>query len=113
MSVAARRFAVSVITLKRLVQLQQQTESLQRCPIVGGVRGLGPEHETLLRTRLQVAPDATVREHCAWWAEVQGQLLSEPTMWRALRRLGWTHKKCGYPDSCVDYLSYVSTSKIG
>ena len=93
MSVAARRFAVSTITVKRLVQLQQQTGSLQRRRIVGGRRRLGPEQEALLRARLQAAPDATVLEHCAWWAEVQGQLLSEPTMWRALRRLGWTHKK--------------------
>jgi len=93
MSVAARRFEVSTITVKRLVQLQQQTGSLQRRPIVGGVRRLGPEHEALLRARLHAVPDATVLENCAWWAEVQGQLLSEPTMWRAMRRLGWTHKK--------------------
>jgi transposase len=42
---------------------------------------------------LEAAPDATVLEHCAWWAEQQGQVVSEATMWRALRRLGWTHKK--------------------
>ena len=32
-------------------------------------------------------------EHCAWGAEHSGQQLSEATMWRAIRRLGWTHKK--------------------
>ena len=37
------------------------------------------------------APDATIEEHCAWWAEHKGQQLSEVTMWRALHRLGWTH----------------------
>ena len=47
----------------------------------------------LLRARLEAAPDATVLEHCAWWAEHQGQQVSEVTMWRALHRLGWTHKK--------------------
>jgi transposase len=32
-------------------------------------------------------------EHCAWWAEHQGQRISGPTMWRAIRRVGWTRKK--------------------
>jgi transposase len=46
-----------------------------------------------LRARLGAAPDATSLEHCARWVEHTGQQLSEVTMWRAIRRLGWTHKK--------------------
>jgi transposase len=46
-----------------------------------------------LQERLAAAPDATVLEHCAWWAEHYGQSLSEATLWRAIRRLGWTHNK--------------------
>jgi transposase len=90
---AARRFGVSVSAVKRYVVRQQETGSLQRTPIPGGPRKIGREQEALLRARLQAAPDATVLEHCAWWAEQQGQHVSEATMWRAMRRLGWTHKK--------------------
>jgi transposase len=90
---AARRFGVSVSAVKRYVVRQQETGSLQRKPIPGGPRKIGHEREAILRERLEAAPDATVLEHCAWWEEHQGQRLSEATMWRAIRRLGWTHKK--------------------
>jgi len=49
--------------------------------------------EVCTPARLEAAPDATVLEHCAWWAEHSDQQLSEATMWRAMRRLGWTQKK--------------------
>jgi transposase len=90
---AARRFGVAVTTVKRAVVHQRATGSLARKPIAGRPRAINGEHEAILRTRLEAAPDATLQEHCAWWAEHQGQLLSEATMWRAIRRLGWTHKK--------------------
>ena len=79
---AARRFGVAVTTVKRAVVQQRETGSLERKPIPGYPRRIGPE--------LEAASDATELEHCAWWAEHQGQQLSEATMWRAIRRLGWT-----------------------
>jgi transposase len=90
---AARRFEVAVTTVKRAVVQQRTTGSLARKPIPGRPRAIQGEQEAILLARLQAEPDATVLEHCAWWAEHQGQQLSETTMWRALRRLGWTHKK--------------------
>ena len=90
---AARRFGVAVTTVKRTVVQERETGSLARAPIPGRPRAIGREHEAALRARLEAAPDATVLEHCAWWAEHEGQPLSETTMWRAIRRLGWTHKK--------------------
>ena len=90
---AARRFHVAVTTVKRAVVQQRETGSLERKPIPGCPRRIGPDQESNLRARLEAASDATVLEHCAWWAEHQGQQLSEVTMWRAVRRLGWTHKK--------------------
>ena len=90
---AARRFGVAVNTVKRAVVQERATGSLERRPIPGGPRRIGPEQEAVLRARLEAASDATVLEHCAWWAEQYGQQLSEATMWRAIRRLGWTHKK--------------------
>ncbi len=46
-----------------------------------------------MRARLEAEPNATVLEHCAWWAEHRGQQLGAVTMWRALHGLGWTDKK--------------------
>ena len=63
---------------------QRETGSLERKPIPGYPRRIGPEREAALRARLEAAPDATVLEHCAWWAEHHGQQLSEATMWRAI-----------------------------
>jgi transposase len=90
---AARRFSVGVTAVRRYLAQFEQTGSLARKPIPGGPRRIGKDHEAILWARLEDAPDATVLEHCAWWAEHQGQQVSEATMWRALRRLGWTHKK--------------------
>ena len=90
---AARRFGVAVTTVKRAVVQERETGSLQRKPIPGRPREINREQEVLLLARLEAAPDATVQEHCAWWAEQYGQQLSETTMWRTIRRLGWTHKK--------------------
>jgi transposase len=90
---AARRFGVAVTTVKRAVVQQLETGSLARKPIPSCPRRIGKDQEASLRARLEAAPDATVLEHCAWWAEHHGQRLSVTTMWRAIRRLGWTHNK--------------------
>jgi transposase len=87
---AARRFGVCVTTVKRLVVLHHHTGAFSPRPIPGRARTL---NEDILRQRMEAAPDATVLEHCAWWAQTQGQQVHETTMWRAMRRLGWTHKK--------------------
>ena len=90
---AARRFGVAVNTVKRAVVQARETGSLERKPIPGCPRRIGVEQEAALRARLEAAADATVWEHGGWWAEQYGQQLSEATLWRAIRRLGWTQKK--------------------
>ena len=90
---AARRFGVTVVTVKRAVVQHRETGSLAPKPIPGCPRRIGPDQEAQLRARLEAAPDAPVLEHCVWWTEQYGQELSEATMWRAIRRLGGTHKK--------------------
>jgi transposase len=97
----ARRFEVAVTTVKRAVVQQRVTGSLARKPIPGRPRAISREQEGSLLARLQANPDATVLDHCAWWAEHHGQPLSEATMWRALRRLGWTHKKSHWQPASV------------
>src|SRR6478672_2865091 len=98
---AARRFGVAVTTVKRAVVQQRETGSLARKPIPGCPRRIGKDQEAILRARWEGAPDATLLEHCSWLAEHQGQELSEATMWRAMRRLGWTHKKSRWRPASV------------
>ena len=93
LTTTARRFAVSVKTVQRLVRQQHETGTLAPRPIPGLPRRIGPAEDVQIQERLEAVPDATVLENCAWWAEISGQQVSEPTMWRAMRRLGWTHKK--------------------
>ncbi|HET8905469.1 MAG TPA: hypothetical protein VFN11_00750 [Ktedonobacterales bacterium] len=84
MRAAARRFAVAVTTVKRAVIQQRETGSRAHTPIPGRPRTIQDEQAAILLARLQATPDATVLEHCAWWAEQpgqQGQHLSEATMW--------------------------------
>jgi transposase len=90
---AARTFGVGINTVKRYLVRQEQTGSLERRPIPGGVRRIDRDQEAILLARWEAAPDATLAEHCAWWAEHQGQEVSVATMCRALQRLGWTPKK--------------------
>src|SRR5271165_4327336 len=73
----ARQFGVHVNTVKRLVVQYEQTRTLHPRPHPGAQRQIAGTRETILRERLAVAPDATVREHCAWWEQTQGQRLSE------------------------------------
>jgi transposase len=57
---AARRYNVAVTTVKRAVVQQRETGSLERKPIPGYPRRIGPEREEVLRARLEAASDATV-----------------------------------------------------
>src|SRR5215469_9039542 len=75
MRAAARRFGVAVTTVKRAVVQQRETGLLERKPIPGRPRAITGEQEALLRARLEAAPEATVVEHCAWWAEQFGREL--------------------------------------
>lgn len=90
---AARQFGVASITVYRYVRQQERVGTVAPKPIPGAARRIGPEQEAMLHARLEAAPEATLAEDCAWWAEQTGTTVSVATMWRAVRRLGWTRKK--------------------
>ena len=90
---AARLFGVASITVYRYVRQQEQAGSLTPKAIPGEPRRITREQEATLRTHLEAAPEATLAEDCAWWEQMQGTRVSVATMWRAIRRLGWTRKK--------------------
>ena len=98
---AARRFDVAVTTVKRAVVQPRETGVLERTPRPGRRRAISRDQEAALRARLEAAPDGTLQEHGAWWAEHEGQQLSEATMGRAMHRLGWTQKKKSWQPASV------------
>ena len=86
---------VSLASIGRWVRLRREGHALAARKPPGMVRRLGPSQHAALRAQLEEAgPDASLAEHCARWRRrAGGRQLSVPTMWRALRAAGWTHKK--------------------
>ena len=90
---AARLFGVAPITVYRYVRRQEQVGNVAPKAIPGGPRRISGEQEAALRAQLAAEPAATLAEYCAWWEATQGVGVSVATMWRTIRRLGWTRKK--------------------
>ncbi len=89
----ARIFGVSRRTINRYVKQLAATESLAAKPLPGRERRVSVAQHPALEAQLRAHPDATLAEHCAWWAADHGVRCSSATMCRAIRRLGWTRKK--------------------
>ena len=90
---AARLFGVGPATIARWRRRQRERGSVAPQPRPGRPRRIGRAQERALLAQVRALPDATLREHCAQWEAEQGMHLSEPTMSRALARLGWPLKK--------------------
>jgi transposase len=89
----AERFQVGVATVRRWVRLHEATGSLAPRPRPGRRPQLGLDDVAALDTQVTAAPDATLAEHCARWAESHGCRPSRTAMWRALKRRDWRRKK--------------------
>src|SRR5262245_28979253 len=90
---AARLFGVGTTTLKRWQRQRRETGTLAPKPRPGRTPLIGAELRSALEAQVRAAPDATLGEHCATWERERGVRVSEATMSRALRRLGWPLKK--------------------
>lgn len=109
-SEAARRYDVSRKTVGRLLVRRQVTGTIQAKPRPGRVRSLCPDQHPLLATQMQAHPNLSVAEHALLWQQETGQRLSATTLWRTLKRMGWSHKKRAFmppnemkrPDSSGD-----------
>ena len=92
-SEAARTFGVSRSSVKRYAKLVQEGRSLtpKRRP------GSGPKMDErackLLEVDLEERPAATLSERRAFLRRAAGISVSESTVSRMLRRLGWSRKK--------------------
>jgi transposase len=88
----AALFGVHRTTLLRWRQRRELGESAPR-PRPGRTPAIGRAQQPALLAQVGAHPDATLAEHCATWATATGVTVSESTMCRALRRLGWPLKK--------------------
>lgn len=86
-SEAARRFGVSVSSVKRFRTQYQQTGELAPRPHPGRPARIRRD-DARLRRQIAAHPDATLAEHCAHWQEQTGCPVSLSTMSRMLARAG-------------------------
>lgn len=84
---------VSLSTIKRYLRQRRQTGQLAAKPIPGRPPKKGAALDAELPAQLAAHDDATLEQHCQWWADAHGVLVSTASMSRAIARLGWTRKK--------------------
>jgi transposase len=92
-SQAARLFSVSLSSVKRYVRLADQGESL--VPKKGGGRPPKADQTTrrLLEEDIRKRPAATISERRRFLESFAGTTMSEPTLRRLLKRMGFSRKK--------------------
>ncbi len=92
-SEAARLFGISLSSVKRYAKLASEGGS--RTPKKGGGRPSKADELTkrLLEEDVRTRPAATVKERRRFLERVAGMSLSEPTLRRLLKRMGFSRKK--------------------
>src|SRR5829696_1933359 len=92
-SEAARLFGISLSSVKRYTRLASEGESLT--PRKGGGRPPKADDLTkrLLEEDIRTRPAATVKERRHFLERIAGKSLSEPTLRRLLKRMGFSRKK--------------------
>jgi transposase len=92
-SEAARLFSISLSSAKRYTRLASRGEALT--PRKGGGRPPKADELTrkLLEEDIRARPAATVEERRHFLRTMAGKSLSEPTLRRLLKRMGFSRKK--------------------
>ena len=92
-SQAARLFGISLSSVKRYARLASQGESLS--PRKGGGRPPKADEATrkLLEEDIRTRPAATVADRRRFLESFAGKSLSEPTLRRLMKRMGFSRKK--------------------
>ena len=92
-SEAARLFSISLSSVKRYTKLADRGEALT--PRKGGGRPPIADDATrkLLEEDIRTRPAATLKERRHFLESFAGKTLSEPTLRRLLKRMGFSRKK--------------------
>ena len=92
-SEAARTFGVSRSSVKRYAKLTEEGRSLAPRKRPGSKPKMDERARRLLEADLEERPAATLSERREFLRRVVGLSVSESTVSRMLRRLGWSRKK--------------------
>ena len=92
-SEVARAFSVSRSSVKRYAKLAQEGRPLAPKRRPGSSPKMDQSARRLLEADMEERPAATLSERCEYLGRVAGLSLSESTVSRMLRRLGWSRKK--------------------
>ncbi len=87
------RFSVSASFVRKLRIQVRETGDLRAGTAPGKARIIGARGEVRLRRMVDETPDATLNELRQHYGSETGIDVSETTMWRALKRMGFTFKK--------------------
>ena len=92
-SEVARLFSISLSSVKRYTRLADRGEPLT--PRKGSGRPPIADEATrkLLEEDLRSRPSATIKERCRFLESFAGKSLSEPTLRRLLKHMGFSRKK--------------------
>ncbi len=92
-SEAARTFSVSLSSVKRYAKMADEGRSLAPKKRPGSRPKMGEAAKQLLEADLEERPAATLSERREHLRRVAGVRVSESTVSRMLKRLGWSRKK--------------------
>jgi transposase len=87
-----RTFGVSTATIDRYLRLRRQAGEIAPGRLTRRTLSIGAtiQESSALWRQFEENNDATLERHCELWEREQGVRVSVPTMWRAMRKLGWT-----------------------
>ncbi len=92
-SEAARTFSVSRSSVKRYAKLAEEGRPLAPKKRPGSKPKMDQSATKLLEADVERRPAATLSERCEFLEKVAGVRVSDSTVSRMLRRLGWSRKK--------------------
>lgn len=89
----AKTFGVGISSVKRYVAAYREGRSLAPKRRPGSRPKMDESARRLLEADLEERPTATLPERCAFLQRAGGVRVSESTISRMLKRLGWSRKK--------------------
>src|SRR3712207_321455 len=92
-SEAARSFGVSLSSVKRYARMAQEGKSLAPKKRPGSRPKMDESARKLLESDMEKRPAATLPQRCEYLQKVAGLKVSDSTVSRMLKRMGWSRKK--------------------
>jgi transposase len=90
----AEDFSVSRAFIKKLIKQRRDSNSIAPLPHAGGTMALLDEKKlSILKSRIAEKSDSTLDELCLYLEDKSRIKVSRSTMWRAIDKLGLSHKK--------------------